>query len=277
MKDLQEKLGSKTKAEKIFITIVLGLFIIGVIGLMSSLFVNGSSGGKHNNTSDSGNNGDTGTDVVPESKDNTLTFTNFNGEGVTCSANVYTYDYLWTSVVKEEENDVFEIGKNAYSASSQLVWLELEDSEAPEDCNVYTFETKFKWSGNKNGVSGASDPTWYYRFSLSDVSGDKNVDFLNLWFCSSQNENVFALVGSTQATVNDYLTVLNTNQWYKLTIKYYATENYATIFIDDNSVGFINSVSPDLDSVCGAFEVENRGKCRDSIIYLDDVSFKASK
>lgn len=261
----------KVDIKKILICVFTVLAVICVIGLFSAT----SKGGSSHTSDDIPPSNDTNTDVVPSvPEQSVLTFTDYTGEGLSYSPNVDSYDYLWASVAKDGENDVFEIGKNAYAASSQLVYFDLDNSS---DCNVYTVETNFKWSGNKNGVSGVNGPTWFYRFSLSNASGASNVDFLNLWFCSQENTDVFALVSSTSATVNDYLTVLNINQWYKLTIKYYVDEDYAAIFIDDKSVGFVNSVSPDYDSVCGAFEIENRGKVRDSIIYLDNLSYTMTK
>ena len=211
-------------------------------------------------------------DTIPT--DETLLY-NFSTStnGLSYSENIDTYDYLWANTVKLDNEPVLEVGKNQYSASSEVVWLELyEDTEN----NTYVFETDFMWSGCKNGVSGETDPTWYYRFSLANASGAGNTDFLNLWFCSQTNEDVFAIVNSTKATTSDYLTVLNTNQWYKLMIKYNTVTDSATIFIDGTAVGFANSVSPDMDDVCGAFEIENRGKVRDSIIYIDNVRFSTT-
>lgn len=224
---------------------------------------------------DSGNNEtetdtESGTDSETEETINLLyDFSSGGGDGLTYSENVDTYDYLSVETVALDGNSVLSVAKSAYSASSEVVWLAL--NEDTED-NTYIFETDFMWSGCQNGVSGETDPTWYYRFSLSNASGTGNTEFLNLWFCSQAGESAVAIVGSTSATTSDYLTVLNTNQWYHLTIRYNIDTDTATIFIDENAIGFVDSVAPNNDDVCGAFEIENRGKVRDSIIYVDNVT-----
>ena len=277
----------KTSCEDIVSIVLTVAIVIMSLGFFVTLFDFNNSGNLADNShtssdadkntnngteTDTENDNDNDADTDTDSKNLLYDFNSNFVEGITYSANVDAYDYLTVDVVKDSKTNssVLAVEKSAYSASSEVVWLALPENGYDD---TYVFETDFMWSGCKNGVSGETDPTWYYRLSLSNTSGVENIDFLNLWFCSQTGENAFAIVGSTSATVNDYLTILNTNQWYRLTIEYNSQTNNALVFIDGNAIGFVSSVAPNADDVCGAFEIENRGKVRDSIIYFDNVSY----
>ena len=188
----------------------------------------------------------------------------------------------WTSVVNIGGNDVLEVGQDAETSGNALNFTSLKTKG-----ERYVFETDLRWLGSEGGVNPEhddDDPNWFFRLEFfGEEQSNGNTFYWDMFCMYKLGEDYFYL--SNDHEVYDYEIKIQLGTWVNLRVEYIPlSDTTANVLIYVNN----KLVAQELDfknkNDSGAVysnssftkaQIENRGKCYDYVLQLDNTYVSA--